>query len=173
MSKKIFSLTLIFISFSSFNNKLKEIKNFNFENLNTNPNVSQVNSKFIEGISSKDLKAFLIKNNFKEIETKEFIFEEDDAYYKINVIGNGKIREIEFYTSSKNNLLEKASLFFKKAAKIPIPHVDTLRIKNWTETNLNVVNERLSQATILSNIHFLIEQISFDEYKYSIKKYIQ
>tara|TARA_B100000902_G_scaffold329707_1_gene326327 strand:- start:113 stop:634 length:522 start_codon:yes stop_codon:yes gene_type:complete len=173
MSKKIFSLTLIFISFSCFNNKLKEIKNFNFENLNTNPNVSQVNSKFIEGISSKDFKAFLIKNNFKEIETKEFIFKEDDAYYKINVIGNGKIREIEFYTSSKNNLLEKASLFFKKAAKMPIPQVDTLRIKNWTETNLNVVNERLSQATILSNIHFLLEQISFDEYKYSIKKYTQ
>ena len=104
-----------------------------------------------------------IKESFKE-----FIFEEDDAYYKIKVIGNEKIREIEFYTSSKNNLLEKASLFFKKAAKIPIPQVDTLRIKNWTETNLNVVNEKLSQATILSNIHFLIEQISFDEYKYSI-----
>ena len=173
MSKKIFSLTLIFISFSCFNNKSKQIKNFNFENLNTNPNVSQVNSKFIEGVSSKDFKTFLMKNNFKEVKTKEFIFEEDDAYYKIKVIGNEKIREIEFYTSSKNNLLEKASLFFKKAAKIPIPQVDTLRIKNWTETNLNVVNEKLSQATILSNIHFLIEQISFDEYKYSIKKYIQ
>ena len=173
MLKKIFSLTLIFISFSCFNNKLKQIKNFNFENLNTNPNVSQVNSKFIEGVSSKDFKTFLMKNNFKEVKTKEFIFEEDDACYKIKVIGNEKIREIEFYTSSKNNLLEKASLFFKKAAKIPIPQVDTLRIKNWTETNLNVVNEKLSQATILSNIHFLIEQISFDEYKYSIKKYIQ
>ena len=173
MSKKIFSLTLIFISFSCFNNKSKQIKNFNFENLNTNPNVSQVNSKFIEGVSSKDFKTFLMKNNFKEVKTKEFIFEEDDAYYKIKVIGNEKIREIEFYTSSKNNLLEKASLFFKKAAKIPIPQVDTLRIKNWTETNLNVVNERLSQATILSNIHFLLEQISFDEYKYSIKKYTQ
>ncbi len=173
MLKKFFSLTLIFISFSCFNNKSKQIKNFNFENLNTNPNVSQVNSKFIEGVSSKDFKTFLMKNNFKEVKTKEFIFEEDDAYYKIKVIGNKKIREIEFYTSSKNNLLEKASLFFKKAAKIPIPQVDTLRIKNWTETNLNVVNEKLSQATILSNIHFLIEQISFDEYKYSIKKYIQ
>jgi hypothetical protein len=173
MLKKFFSLTLIFISFSCFNNKSKQIKNFNFENLNTNPNVSQVNSKFIEGVSSKDFKTFLMKNNFKEVKTKEFIFEEDDAYYKIKVIGNEKIREIEFYTSSKNNLLEKASLFFKKAAKIPIPQVDTLRIKNWTETNLNVVNEKLSQATILSNIHFLIEQISFDEYKYSIKKYIQ
>ena len=141
MSKKFFSLTLIFISFSCFNNKSKQIKNFNFENLNTNPNVSQVNSKFIEGVSSKDFKTFLMKNNFKEVKTKEFIFEEDDAYYKIKVIGNEKIREIEFYTSSKNNLLEKASLFFKKAAKIPIPQVDTLRIKNWTETNLNVVNE--------------------------------
>ena len=96
MSKKIFSLTLIFISFSCFNNKLKEIKNFNFENLNTNPNVSQVNSKFIEGISSKDIITFLKKNNFKELKTKEFIFEEDDACYKINVIGNEKISEIEF-----------------------------------------------------------------------------
>ena len=56
MLKKFFSLTLIFISFSCFNNKLKQIKNFNFENLNTNPNVSQVNSKFIEGVSSKDFK---------------------------------------------------------------------------------------------------------------------
>ena len=74
MLKKFFSLTLIFISFSCFNNKSKQIKNFNFENLNTNPNVSQVNSKFIEGVSSKDFKTFLMKNNFKEVKTKEFIF---------------------------------------------------------------------------------------------------
>jgi len=178
MIRKGLILTLLFITTSCFNNKIKEIKDLSFEKLKVTKNVSQVNSNFLEGIIPKDLEDFLLKNNFitnKENitndEPHEFIFKESEAIYSVIIDGNEKLKKIEFYSFSKTNSLDKAIIFFKQASKIPIPQVDTLRMKKWTESNMSLVNENLSRATILSNIHYIIEQINSNEFKLTIKKY--
>ena len=179
MIKKKLTLCILIICSSCFNNKIKEIKDLSFEKLKINKNASQVNSKYIEGIEPKEFENFLLNNNFKKISDKknetnlfnEYIFNEPDANYKIIVDGEDKLNKIEFFSSSKTNSLEKANLFFNKAAKIPIPQVDTIRTKSWTQTNINLVNENFSKATILSNIHFILEQINSNEFKLTIKKY--
>jgi len=181
MLKKGLYLILIFlITISCFKNKIKEIKDFSFEKLKTNQTSSQVNSNYLEGINPIDLEVFLLENNFqnnsqenpnKDIYPKQFIFSETKASYKIVINGNKKIKRIEFYSNSETNPLSKAKIFFKKASKIPIPQIDTLRIKKWTENNINLITENFSKATILANVHYIIEQLSASEYKLTIKKY--
>ena len=182
MLKKGFFLVLIFfITISCFNNKIKEIKDFSFEKLKTTQTSSQVNSNYLEGVSPIDLEVFLLEKNFqkinnqensdKDISLKQFIFSETEANYKIVINGNEKIKKIEFYSKSETNPLGSAKVFFTKASKIPIPQIDTLRIKKWTEHNINLITEKFSKATILANIHYIIEQLSSSEYRLTIKKY--
>ena len=64
-----------------------------------------------------------------------------------------------------------ANIFFKNASKIPIPQVDTLRVRKWTEKNITSINKDLSKATILSNVYYNLKQISQNEFKLTIKKY--
>jgi hypothetical protein len=172
MIKRGLILCLLFLASSCFNNKIKEIKHLSFDELIINKNASQVNSGFLGCITTKDFGDFLLKNNFKNKDNQtEFIFSEKDATYKVIIDGNEKLKSIEFYSYSKLNSLEKALVFFKQAAKISIPQTDTLKIKTWTEGNMKIINEKFSRATILSNIHYIIEQISLNEFKLTIKKY--
>ena len=64
MQKKLLLFLVFHLLISCFNNKIEEIKDFNFNNLKTIQS-SQVNSKYIEGINSKDLESYLLKNNFQ------------------------------------------------------------------------------------------------------------
>ena len=173
MIRKGLVLALLLLISSCFNNNIKEIKDLSFEKLIVNKNVSQVNSSFLEGISPKDFKEFLSNNNFATSnDLSEFIFRETEAVYKVIIYGKEKIEKIEFYSFSKVSPLKKAQIFFNQASKIPIPQVDTLRIKKWTETNMRLINDSYSRATILSNIHYTIEQTNSNEFKLTIKKYM-
>jgi len=182
MFKKGLYLILSFlITISCFKNKIKEIKDFSFEKLKTNQISSQVNSNYLEGINPIDLEVFLLENNFqkknnqenpnKDLYPKQFVFSETKANYKIVINGNEKIKKIEFYSNSETNPLNSAKLFFKKASKIPIPQIDTLRMKKWTENAINLITKNFSRATVLSNVYYIIEQLSVSEYKLTIKKY--
>lgn len=172
MNKRRQFLCLLFLLASCFNTKIKEIKNLSFDELIINKDASQVNSKFLEGITPNDFGDLLLKNNFINKDNQnEFIFSEKNAAYKVIIEGNEKLKKIEFYSYSRVNSLEKANVFFIKAAKLPIPQTDTLKIKNWTEVNMKIINEKFSRATVLSNIHYIIEQISSTEFRLTIKKY--
>tara|TARA_B100000780_G_scaffold125495_1_gene88012 strand:+ start:52 stop:576 length:525 start_codon:yes stop_codon:yes gene_type:complete len=172
MIRKVLVLNLLLLISSCFSNKIKEIKDFSFEKLIVNENISQVNSSFLEGIDPKDFKEFLLKNNFTNSnDLNEFIFNETEANFRVIIDSKEKIQKIEFYSYSEVSPLKKAQTFFKQASKIPIPQVDTLRIKKWTEANMKLINEKFSRATILSNIHYIIEQIDPNEFRLTIKKY--
>ena len=179
MLKKTFSLIIVLITTSCFNKKIEEIKYFNFDELNTTQS-SQVNSKYLEGINFLDLEVHLLKNNFQKETVKElsdsliskkYIFSEPESTYEIIVSGDQKIKKIEFYSKSNINPLKMANIFFKNASKIPIPQVDTLRVRKWTEKNITSINKDLSKATILSNVYYNLKQISQNEFKLTIKKY--
>ena len=179
MQKKLLLFLVFHLLISCFNNKIEEIKDFNFNNLKTIQS-SQVNSKYIEGINSKDLESYLLKNNFQiepvpesssDILSKKFYFSESEASYGILITGDPRIEKIEFFSKSKKNSLQKAKIFFKNVSKIPIPQVDTSRTRKWTENNMNSINTDLSKATILSNVYYKIEQTNSEEFKLTIKKY--
>ena len=177
MIKKLLSLSLVFIATSCFNNKIKEIKDLNFDELKIDKNISQVNSNFLEGINPQDFEEFLIKKNFKKKKKessgsiKEYDFTELEDKYRIVIDANEKVKKIEFFSYSEINSLEKATLFFNIASKISFPQIDTVRIKKWTESNMSSISKKSSRATILSNIHYIIEQINIGEFKLTIKKY--
>tara|TARA_B100001057_G_scaffold468590_1_gene527930 strand:+ start:11186 stop:11728 length:543 start_codon:yes stop_codon:yes gene_type:complete len=158
----------------------RSFENFNFDLLTIDKNVTQLNTKFIEGLDPLKFEELLADWNFtskdqsfssEKIINKEFIKKNYGVLYTINVEGNLKIKSLQFTIESESEINESKLDFLIKAVSIRIPQVDIDKIKNWTKQNIPIINEKFSKATILSNIYYRLQKSEKNKYSLHIKNY--